>query len=47
METTEIKESKIKTTEDETGYYTGYCQCSCKACLEGKKHCQGLVCRGD
>ena len=32
---------------DEKGYYTGYCQCNCKKCLEGKEHCQGLICRGD
>ena len=32
---------------DSTGYYTGYCQCPCEDCREGKKHCQGLICRGD
>jgi len=32
---------------DETGYYTGYCQCNCPACRKGKRHCQGLVCKGD
>jgi hypothetical protein len=38
---------KLSKMIDETGYYTGYCQCSCPACTEGKKHCQGLVCKGD
>lgn len=33
--------------EDDIGYYTGYCQCNCPACKNGKKHCQGLICRGD
>jgi len=32
---------------DESGYYTGYCQCPCKKCRDGKRHCQGLICRGD
>lgn len=32
---------------DESGYYTGYCQCNCSACREGTRHCQGLVCKGD
>ena len=32
---------------DKTGYYTGYCQCSCDKCVQGDKHCRGLICRGD
>ncbi len=38
---------KGQNLSDEAGYYTGYCQCNCKKCREGKRHCQGLVCRGD
>jgi hypothetical protein len=37
---------KYKLTDD-SGYYNGYCQCNCPKCREGKRHCQGLVCRGD
>jgi hypothetical protein len=38
---------KGQSVVDKAGYYTGYCQCPCKECTEGSRHCQGLVCRGD
>lgn len=41
-------ENKVEKSQvDSKGYYTGYCQCSCKSCQDGKQHCQGLICRGD
>ena len=32
---------------DKSRYYASYCQCPCKACSEGKKHCKGAICMGD
>jgi hypothetical protein len=38
---------KGQNVTDDSGYYSGYCQCSCKKCMEGKRHCQGTICKGD
>ena len=42
-------EKLLKKYTDDSGYYTGYCQCNCDACkyTDEGKHCQGTICKGD